>query len=68
MNKTKDENSTESPSPISTDKIYWKWDNLTEQIGYPRLQGNVPMFETLTLERQNELNKDYNNVNLDKKN
>lgn len=54
------------PTNKDTNKILWTsntaWHSWTNQLGYPRLQGNIPMLNTLTSEKQNSLLKAYFSV------
>lgn len=47
-------------------KIYWKsdpqWKTLTDDVGYPRPQGNIPMFGALVPQAQNNLMQRYMGV------
>jgi len=52
--------------PAEASKILWKlntsWCTWTDQLGYPRPQGNIPMLLTLTPHKQDSLLKAYFSV------
>jgi len=64
-----EESSSEEPLVQNKDKyrILWKlntaWYSWTNQLGYPRPQGNLPMLQTLTSQKQESLLRAYFSVN-----
>lgn len=58
-----------SITETDTNKIHWgistEWYTLTNDIGYPRLQGKIPMFNSLTDKTKSYMLKQYLNVKTD---
>jgi hypothetical protein len=63
---TSSEEPTSSDEPVINYKIMWKlntnWYSWTNQLGYPRPQGNIPMMLKLTGNKQQLLMRAYDNV------